>query len=472
MSNSTRSLNLEDIVSPQEVIHPALDWVKGQLIVGVQLKDGQRAVLSSKHGLTNAEEVGVVCEQGRNFEGVVSLDVAREITDFLKLPAKSRPSANGMSVIKSLAAYFKRFVTFSHSWWPDVLACWTLGTYLYPIFQTYPYLRITSPQPGCGKSQLGGIIAALSFNGELMVSPSEAQLFRLPEITRGVQVWDEVETSGYVDQKRFATIQPVLLNGYRIGGSVPRQVGKGYEKSARFHVYCPRVFIGLSALPEAASQRTIKVYLQKRGSSEKIEHYQTADHVDEERRIRDCCLIWAIKSADLVRTEYSGPSLREYTEKRLGPGRICDDVWLPILSIASAIQSQHGITRGKLMQSLETASSELAQQVETGPQHHQTCSATSVSPQHQASRAALQVLKWRNPIEPTALAAHVSKSVGFDVTSQMLSKELAQIGIRAKKVKGRRVFQPTKEEVSACETLLGAEQNGQQGHHEENSHPY
>ena len=48
-------ISLNEIVSPQEAIHPCLDWVKGQLIVGVNLKDGRTGVLSSTRGLVRPE---------------------------------------------------------------------------------------------------------------------------------------------------------------------------------------------------------------------------------------------------------------------------------------------------------------------------------------------------------------------------------------------------------------------------------
>jgi hypothetical protein len=177
---------------------------------------------------------------------------------YLKTPQEQRTPENGKDLLEKLATYLRTFIVFPHSWFPDVLASWVLGTYLFPVFQTYPYLWITSPAPGCGKSILGGIIASLSFNGEFLVAPTEAQLFHLPEGSRGVQVWDELEHAEEIDKKRFNAMRPVLLNGYRNGGTVPRQVGNHFEKSVRYHVFCPRVLIGLTKPPEPAVQRSIR----------------------------------------------------------------------------------------------------------------------------------------------------------------------------------------------------------------------
>ena len=53
-------LRASDIARPRSVIHPALDWVGGQLIVGVKFQNGDRAVLTSKDGLVEFDKIGPV----------------------------------------------------------------------------------------------------------------------------------------------------------------------------------------------------------------------------------------------------------------------------------------------------------------------------------------------------------------------------------------------------------------------------
>ena len=45
----TTDVDIEDIEDHERKIHPILDWVDGQLIVGVALKGSRCAILSS-HG--------------------------------------------------------------------------------------------------------------------------------------------------------------------------------------------------------------------------------------------------------------------------------------------------------------------------------------------------------------------------------------------------------------------------------------
>jgi hypothetical protein len=437
-TKTSHQIHPNQIISPQEVIHPCLDWVNGQLIVGANLKGGGTAVLSSTQGLIKLDGLGTICEQGRKFNGAVSPSTAQAFVDYLQTPQEQRVPANGKELLKDLSTHLKGFIVFPQSWFPDVLAAWILGTYLFPMFQTYPYLWITSPEPGCGKSILGGMIASLSFNGEFLVAPTEAQLFHLVESSRGVQVWDEVEHIEETDKKRFNAMRPVLLNGYRNGGTVPRQKGQYYEKSAKYHVFCPRVLIGLTKPPETALQRTIRVHLVKRTSEQKADLYVSADQCAKERELKERCILWALQMAERVRSSYKSRELRQELESLLGPGRASDDIWLPGFAVASAADAD-------FVGTLKTGAKELAASTTKSSDkpsvsiHVEVPSSNPQEPRTIA-RVALNVLEYSSPLTPEELAKKVSNVHSCSVTAQKVSKSLAKIGIRAAKQKGRRVF--------------------------------
>src|SRR6516164_7941389 len=77
-------VNVDQIVSPEQAIHPCLDWVKGQLIVGVNLRAGATAVLSSVQGLVSLDGLGPICPQGKAFNGAVSRTVADQFVKYLE----------------------------------------------------------------------------------------------------------------------------------------------------------------------------------------------------------------------------------------------------------------------------------------------------------------------------------------------------------------------------------------------------
>jgi hypothetical protein len=197
-----------------------------------------------------------------------------------------------------------------------------------------------------------------------MVAPTEAQLFHLPESSRGVQVWDEVENREETDTKRFNMMRPVLLNGSRNGGVVPRQIGKHFEKGARYHVFCPRVLIGLTKLPETALQRSIQVRLVKRTEEQVAKLYIGAEQAEGERRLRERCLLWALEAVERVNRCYQDEKLRKELGALLGPGRISDDIWLPIFAVATAATGDDA----NFIKILKDAAKELATRATTAVQ--------------------------------------------------------------------------------------------------------
>lgn len=465
--SAKQTLNVNDIVSPEAVIHPALDWVENQLIVGVCLNGGDRGVLSSKAGLLALDAVeGKVCDLGAEFESPVEQGTARTFLAYLENPDVSASAKEVAELLGCLASHIRRFVVFPDPWWPELLATWILGTYLFPVFQTFPYVRITSPGPGCGKSLLGQLLAQLAFNGEFLTSPNEANIFRLSETNRGALVWDEVELSTESERKRFEANKAVILNGYRNGGAVPRQVGKQYDKTVRFHVYCPRVFIGLSPLPEAAVQRTIGLNLKKRTETEPVEQYRSHDQTKAETEVRQRCLLAALKSAERVEQAYKNERLRHAVEEIVSEvGRTADDIWFPLFAVAAATRDSDDIDLGSpLFELLSEAAKALAHRQRESPGPSEIRARPSELPNaHDACRnnqenlalhTALDILTMVGPVTPTELATRVNLALNFEVGVQRLSKRLNQLGIRSSKVKGKRVVEPAPEEVASARTKL------------------
>jgi hypothetical protein len=464
-------LNVDDIARPKAVIHPALDWVNGQLVVGVVFADGRRAALTSRDGLVEIDQIGPVCERDGNFESQVTPEMAKEFIAYLGTNPSKCPREEFQALQVELADYFSRFVIFPEKHWSRTMAAWTIGTYLFPIFQAYPYLWLTSPEPGCGKSLLGQMLANLSFNGEFMASPTEANMFHLPEQNRGVQVWDEVEFANQVEKSRFQSVKAILLSGYRNGAVVPRQVGTHWDKPVKYHVFCPRVLIGLSQLPETARQRSIMLGLRKRSQVQKAELYRGHDQTKEEVRLKEKCVLTALKCAADVNQFYNDEALRKSLETLLGrAGREVDDVWLPLFAIASASSADTTPDSNLVEAAKQSAKDRDIPNIATASQR--TASVPSARnqverPPNEALVTALHLLAWSVPFEPTKLAKEVSDRIEMKVSAQWLSKHLRRLGILAKRKKGRRVFQVSRGELNQAKGKLGicpsAPKPGQEG---------
>jgi hypothetical protein len=480
MDEKTLKLDASKIARPKSVIHPALDWVRDQLIVGVLLEGGNRAVLGSRDGLVEIATIGEVCERDGCFESHVTPEVAQDFLDYLDSKPKNCPKEALRETLLELSKYFSRFVDFPNKSWSNVLACWTVGTYLFPAFQAYPYVWITSAEPGCGKSLLGQLIANLAFNGEFMVSPTEANMFHLPEQNRGVQVWDELEYNNQVAKGKYQSIQAILLNGYRNGGVVPRLVGRNLDEQVRYHVYCPRVIIGLSELPETTRQRTIRLGLTQRTHEHDSALYRHSDNIEEESRLKGKCVLAALKCVPDVNQNYKDNHLRRELQNALGKaGREADDIWLPLFAIAAAAVGDSDLAQDTLLGELVESAKELSALRDgritaaktvlkfPGTAHAGSARIAAAGPEP-GLVTALSLLRALEPIQPETLRALIYECADVRVTTQWLSKNLKRLGIQSKKHNARRVFMPSKEELERAESELriaaAITAVGQQGH--------
>jgi hypothetical protein len=279
-------------------------------------------------------------------------------------------------------------------------------------------------------------------------------------------VWDEFELSSQVERNKFQSLKAILLNGYRNGGMVPRQVGSAWEESVRYHVFCPRVLIGLSNLPETVQQRTIELKLQRRKEGQQVNLYRSHIQHEEEQSIRVRSTLAALKCASRIARVYNNEQLRKRLEERLGlVGREVDDIWMPLFAVAAAASTSEEIELDEhpWFQRLgEAAKKQAVSQDSKSPSWN---APTRPSEYHDSQGeqektlliAALNTLVWARGITPTELANRVSKSVGQEITAQLLSKRLRRLGIRAKKDRGKRAFFPRHEDVRNALAKCGVE---------------
>jgi hypothetical protein len=448
---ATAKILPEHIAPEQQVIHPALDWRDGILVMGVKLDNRQRGVLSSSGQIIPLDQLPYpICARAKNFDrSPVTEAVAQKIQSGYGTAANSESRYALVGVPHQLAAYYRRFMVFAESWWPEVLALWTLGTYLYPVFSAYPYLRISSPEPGCGKSLLGQIIANLAFNGELMASPTEANIFRMAESERGTQVWDEVENQSEGDRSRLQAMKSALLNGYRAGGVVPRQERTGRQfETVRFHVYVPRVLIGLSELPPVVRQRTIELLLHRRSTEEKVERYLPDERAKEESALRELCALYALTYCRSVSEQYRRPDLAERFERHIGQaGRLSDDLLLPLVAVcAGAITDQS--SKEAVMPLLNTLFLHAAPSLSRGWNEGAT-----TTPQWLP--VALNVMEELHEVTPADLAHRVSEGTGMVISAEQLSQRLKKYGIRSTKSNGTRVFRVAEAQITKIRAQYG-----------------
>jgi DNA primase catalytic core len=133
------------------------------------------------------------------------------------------------------------------------LAGWIIGTYLYPVFNYYPYLHFTGTK-NVGKSKTMKLMSCLCFNGTMSVSITTASQFRIIEAFRPTLFMDETED---LQDKAASDRRAVLLGGYESGSSVIRtEKEKDRYRAKRMGNYGPRAFASIEGLDDTLASRT------------------------------------------------------------------------------------------------------------------------------------------------------------------------------------------------------------------------
>lgn len=89
---------------------------------------------------------------------------------------------------------FKMYIEFADEKLYSFFVLWSIGTYCFPLFNTYPYVHLIGLMQS-GKSKLLSLCCCLSFSGLHSADITPACLFRLIEGTRSSLFIDEAEFS-------------------------------------------------------------------------------------------------------------------------------------------------------------------------------------------------------------------------------------------------------------------------------------
>lgn len=242
-----------------------------------------------------------------------------------------------VSLFCDIRSYITRFVYFPDSRYLDLITVWVIGTYLFPVFRHYPYLWINA-EKGSGKTTLLEVIAPICFNGQMLVSPTPAVLFREVSANRVTLLIDEFEEMTKHNKDLASGLLSVLNAGYNRDGQVKRvEPGKNGEyKTRSFNAYSPKAFSGISEIDEVLRDRTIQVRLLRKGTHNHCERYKITREVEEfQREIRDRCYSFALSAASQVASIYQSNVIEKEWLHHLNNREL--DLWEPLVSILYVI---------------------------------------------------------------------------------------------------------------------------------------
>lgn len=240
------------------------------------------------------------------------------------------PAPPGDELLDGIADFLSRFVSLPGREHAHALALFVLHTHAIDAAQATPYLAVTSPERGCGKSLLAEMLEMLCRCAwKLDGLPTEAVLFRRIDRDCPTVEIDEADRLFGAGKDRLEPLIALLNGGNRRGATVPRVVSKGNDFDlVDFSTFSPKVLIGIdhTRWPDTILDRSVVIPMQRLASGESLERMRRRKVEPEAAAIYKACEAWAAEHMD--RLERAEPADLDYLTPRAFDG------WEPLLAIA------------------------------------------------------------------------------------------------------------------------------------------
>ena len=214
-------------------------------------------------------------------------------------------------------------------WVATMMALWIIGTHIYFLFDSYPYIYVLGER-GSGKTRMLKIITLLSRMGELWVAGRPSPLFRVAHAIKPTIAIDESEKMNEEDMGELIS----LLNaGYERGVSVPR-TNTDSKSVEFFEVYSPKAFATTKPISPVLESRCLRIPI-KRTTKMDLEERDPFNGVYRSilEEIGREISFWVIENGSEIASMDKDSVFKKYKEKFVGtPPRLLQ-LFMPLLCI-------------------------------------------------------------------------------------------------------------------------------------------
>ena len=314
------------------------------------------------------------------------------------------------------------YVDFREEGTSDVLALWVIGSYVYPLFEAYPYVALMGPK-GSGKTKTLDVIARLAFNGRVSSSMSPASLFRVVQATRGMLGIDEAERLGNPRDPIAADLRLLLNAGYKRGSPAIRCEGEDH-RVVEFEVYGPKVIASIRGLEDVLESRCILINMLRTAGSKG--NLIVSERGEDWARARHGLYCFALQHFAAVRHRYLAGVGADGLSNRQA------ELWRPLLAIAAYLDGQGA--NGLLAAVRDYALRKAEQAEETALDDRRTALLLAL---HK-----LAVLEGEEEVTPTQVRQAMASFLDEpgEVTSQWVGYRLKEFGFRRRRTGGKRLY--------------------------------
>jgi DNA primase len=323
------------------VVDPEADGVKVETVPFVvtgkrdiwELTPGHAAAHKVRFPQTKVPSFSVIGQRWSTDE-----KVPHSVKAFVHGEARVAPT----DVYSEVSGYFRKFLWYPNDHYHDFIALWTIGTYVYNTFQSYPYVHLNGTKQS-GKSLTLEIINELAFNAMFSSSLSSASLYRTVESCSSTLLLDEAENlqkKKAKDKESDDDKLEILKAGYKKGGKVIRCTGDNHEPTG-FDAYSPKMFGSIFAIDNILTDRTITLTLARKDKALDLAEFMISDHKPALHATRNKLYCWMLDFAGDIHERLRGGI-------DWGGVRNRDrELWTPILVLAEFFDDHLAHERGE-----------------------------------------------------------------------------------------------------------------------------
>ncbi len=261
-------------------VHPALDFWDSTAILSVGCKWQETWQITDRRGNQKEDEViftanpYCIMSTGDKFRFTKKEMAARSLfySGRIELPEKSRwdyddiqrfgedeYSPSFAELFQTIRKEFEYYVDYIDPRYYDLMACFVIYTYFYPMFFNAPVLQFWG-EMRTGKTKSLTLLECMVFNPVNSANITGASVFRLIETRRATILFDESED--LMTSERAREIRNMLLAGTGKSGETYRQEKQNDDSFATrsFKVFSPKVIANIAGIDmPALLSRTIRI---------------------------------------------------------------------------------------------------------------------------------------------------------------------------------------------------------------------
>jgi hypothetical protein len=298
-------------------IHPAIDIVDDTFYFGLMLPIKTTHVENGLVFITSDKEVfpATQAELDKRRLKLMYPDVFIELRwnpeDIKKFLDSNEESSNPTfrSLLILLTNSLKKYIELADEDMYTVVSLWIIGTYVLPIWRTYPYLSISGARR-CGKSKLLAFLNQVAFNSLFSIDISTSTIYRLIQSTRCTLLIDEAERLS--SPEKSEAMRNILNAGYKRGGKVYRSDKlKDTIKPRSFDAFSAKALVSYEGIEDITEDRCIQITML-RGMNPEIINSEIDEFDERWAKIRDKLYSFALLHFEEIKNLYDNfkePSL-------------------------------------------------------------------------------------------------------------------------------------------------------------------